>query len=113
MRGFQAKRGFDATGRVDPRTWRRLQAMTDTPTHDSALQHPVPGPVLLAGGAQARRLRDLQARLVATSWLFGDVTPAATDHITVARRAGVPGQRAIPVTGEVDARRRAWSGSTR
>jgi peptidoglycan hydrolase-like protein with peptidoglycan-binding domain len=33
VRGFQEKRGFEATGDVDRRTMRRLVAMTATPTH--------------------------------------------------------------------------------
>ncbi|MEZ5191620.1 MAG: peptidoglycan-binding domain-containing protein [Nocardioides sp.] len=41
--GFQGKRGWPATGRVDERTWRRLVAMT---RYDAdarpALQHPAP-----------------------------------------------------------------------
>jgi peptidoglycan hydrolase-like protein with peptidoglycan-binding domain len=32
VRGFQEKRGFEATGEVDPRTMTRLVAMTSTPT---------------------------------------------------------------------------------
>lgn len=34
VRGFQAKRGFDATGRLDETTWNRLVAMTHRPTSD-------------------------------------------------------------------------------
>ncbi|MER7071300.1 L,D-transpeptidase family protein [Terrabacter sp. NPDC000476] len=34
VRGFQAKRGFDATGRLDERTWDKLVAMTHRPTSD-------------------------------------------------------------------------------
>ena len=33
VRGFQEKRGFKATGKVDRRTMKRLVAMTATPTH--------------------------------------------------------------------------------
>jgi peptidoglycan hydrolase-like protein with peptidoglycan-binding domain len=103
VRGFQAKRGFDATGRVDPRTWRRLRAMTDPPTHDQLFNILHPGPALLAGGDRGEEVRDLQARLVATSWLVGDVT-GRYDDTTVAAVRGFQAKRAIPVTGEVDAR---------
>ena len=34
VRGFQAKRGYDATGTLDERTWDRLVAMTHRPTDD-------------------------------------------------------------------------------
>jgi len=34
VRGFQAKRGFDATGTLDERTWDRLVSMTHRPTAD-------------------------------------------------------------------------------
>ncbi|WP_292675889.1 L,D-transpeptidase family protein, partial [Nocardioides sp.] len=33
VRGFQEKRGFDATGEVDRRTMKRLRQMSTTPTH--------------------------------------------------------------------------------
>jgi peptidoglycan hydrolase-like protein with peptidoglycan-binding domain len=103
VRGFQARRGFDATGRVDPRTWRRLQRMTGTPTHDQLFNILHPGPALLASGARGEDVRDLQARLVATSWLFGDVS-GRYDDSTVAAVRGFQAKRAIPVTGEVDER---------
>jgi peptidoglycan hydrolase-like protein with peptidoglycan-binding domain len=34
VRGFQAKRGFDATGTLDERTWDKLVSMTNRPTAD-------------------------------------------------------------------------------
>ena len=34
VRGFQAKRGFDATGTLDERTWDKLVSMTHRPTAD-------------------------------------------------------------------------------
>ena len=34
VRGFQAKRGLDATGSLDERTWDKLVAMTHRPTSD-------------------------------------------------------------------------------
>jgi peptidoglycan hydrolase-like protein with peptidoglycan-binding domain len=103
VRGFQAKRGLEATGRVDPRTWRRLGTMTRTPTHDELHNVLHPGPALLASGARGEDVRDLQARLVATSWLSGDVS-GTYDATTVAAVRGFQAKRRIPVTGEVDAR---------
>jgi peptidoglycan hydrolase-like protein with peptidoglycan-binding domain len=103
VRGFQAKRDFAATGRVDPRTWRRLQRMTDTPTHDQLYNVLHPGPAILASGAQGEEVRDLQARLVATAWLSGPVT-GRYDDTTVAAVRGFQAKRAIPVTGAVDER---------
>ena len=103
VRGFQAKRGFEETGRVDPRTWRRLATMTRTPTPDELHNVLHPGPALLASGASGDDVRDLQARLVATSWLFGDVS-GTYDATTVAAVRGFQAKRRIPVTGEVDAR---------
>ena len=103
VRGFQAKRHFEATGRVDPRTWRRLQRMTETPTHDQLYNVLHPGPAILAAGAQGEQVRDLQARLVATSWLSGPVT-GRYDDTTVAAVRGFQAKRAIPVTGAVDER---------
>lgn len=34
VRGFQAKRGYDVTGRLDERTWDKLVSMTHRPTTD-------------------------------------------------------------------------------
>ena len=44
VRGFQAKRGFDATGTLDERTWDRLVSMTHRPTADE-LANVKPKPV--------------------------------------------------------------------
>jgi hypothetical protein len=43
VRGFQAKRGFAATGTLDERTWDRLVSMTHAPTSDE-LANVVPKP---------------------------------------------------------------------
>ena len=101
--GFQGKRGFEATGVVDRRTWRRLVAMTDEPTHDQLFNVLHPGPALLSRGASGEEVRDLQARLVSIQWLFGDVT-GSYDAETVAAVRGFQDKRGIPVTGEVDQR---------
>ena len=103
VRGFQAKRGLETTGRLDPRTWGRLCTMTRTPTADERHNVLHPGPALLADGARGEDVRDLQARLVATAWLSGDVS-GTYDAATVAAVRGFQAKRRIPVTGEVDAR---------
>ncbi|GAA2745783.1 L,D-transpeptidase family protein [Terrabacter aerolatus] len=50
VRGFQAKRGFDATGVLDERTWDKLVAMTHAPTTDE-LANVRPTPVQPKPGA--------------------------------------------------------------
>ncbi len=101
--GFQDKRGLDRTGTVDERTWRRLRAMTEQPTHDQMFNILHPGPALFAAGDRGSEVRDLQARLVSIAWLFGDVT-GTYDAETVAAVKGFQAKRQIPVTGEVDQR---------
>ena len=101
--GFQDKRGFKATGTVDRRTWLRLVEMTDQPTHDQLFNVLYPGPALLASGDQGGKVRDLQARLKAIAWYFGDVT-GRYDADTVEAVRGFQAKREIPVTGEVDQR---------
>ena len=101
--GFQAKRGLKATGVVDPRTWRRLVSMTETPTHDQKFNVLHPGPTLVGPGDTGERVRDLQARLVQIAWLFGDVSGSYDAETTEAVR-GFQAKREIPVTGEVDQR---------
>lgn len=103
VRGFQAKRGFRATGVVDRRTWLRLRAMTERPTHDQLHNILHPGPALLSRGDSGEEVRDLQARLVSIQWLFGDVT-GRYDATTVEAVRGFQAKRRIPVTGEVDQR---------
>lgn len=103
VRGFQGKRGLPESGRVDKRTWHRLVAMTETPTHDQLFNVLHPGPALLKSGASGDDVRDLQARLVSIQWLFGDVT-GDYDADTVAAVRGFQDKRQIPVTGAVDQR---------
>ena len=103
VKGFQDKRGFDATGVVDQQTWRRLRTMTKTPTHDQLFNVLHPGPALLSSGDRGDDVRDLQARLKAISWYFGDVT-GRYDGQTVRAVRGFQAKREIPVTGEVDQR---------
>ena len=103
VHGFQAKRGFEATGVVDRRTWRRLLAMTEKPTHDQLFNVLHPGPAILAPGDSGEAVRDLQARLVSIQWLFGEVS-GSYDAATVEAVRGFQAKRQIPVTGEVDQR---------
>ena len=92
-----------STGVIDERTWLRLKAMTERPTHDQLFNVLHPGPALLAAGDTGTQVRDLQARLVSIAWLFGDVT-GTYDAETVAAVKGFQAKREIPVTGEVDQR---------
>ena len=101
--GFQAKHGLKRTGTVDARTWKQLRGMTEQPTHDQLFNILHPGPAILASGDRGRDVRDLQARLKATAWIFGDVT-GRYDAETVAAVKGFQAKREIPVTGEVDQR---------
>jgi peptidoglycan hydrolase-like protein with peptidoglycan-binding domain len=101
--GFQAKRGLEATGVVDERTWHRLLAMTREPTHDQLFNVLHPGPAILGSGDEGEQVRDLQARLVEIAWLFGDVS-GTYDDTTVAAVKGFQAKREIPVTGVVDQR---------
>ena len=101
VRGFQHKRGLEATGVVDPRTWRRLVAMTRVPT-DAELFNRA-GPTLFGPGDEGREVREIQARLRQLAWYFGNVTDRYRDQTATAVR-GFQGKRGIPVTGKVDRR---------
>lgn len=101
--GFQAKRGFRATGTVDRRTWARLVKMSDEPTHDQLFNILRPGPTLFGPGASGEGVREVQSRLVQIAWLFGDVT-GSYDDATVEAVRGFQAKREIPVTGNVDQR---------
>ena len=103
VRGFQAKRGLPQTGRLDQRTWRRLVAMTERPTHDQLFNVLHPGPALLSSGDSGEEVRDLQARLISIQWLFGKVS-GTFDPATVEAVRGFQAKREIPETGEVDRR---------
>ena len=101
VRGFQRKRGFEVTGEVDHRTWRRLLRMTRKPTDDEMFNRA--GPALFSPGDSGPRVREIQARLRQIAWFFGDVTDTYGDQTTVAVK-GFQAKRMIPVTGEVDRR---------
>ncbi|MGZ5404508.1 MAG: L,D-transpeptidase family protein [Nocardioides sp.] len=103
VRGFQARRGLEPTGVVDLRTWERLLAMTEQPTHDQLLNVLHPGPALLAAGDRGEDVRAVQHRLVQIAWLFDAVT-GSYDPATVDAVKGFQGKRGIPVTGEIDQR---------
>lgn len=103
VRGFQAKRGLPATGKVDRRTWGRLVSMSRRPNHDQLFNILHPGPAILAPGAEGDDVRDLQARLVQIAWLSGDVS-GSYDQATTDAVRGFQAKREIPVTGEVDQR---------
>lgn len=101
--GFQEKRGFESTGVVDQRTWKRLVSMSETPTHDQKFNILHPGPTLFGPGMDGDGVREVQARLIQISWLFGDVT-GTYDDATVDAVRGFQAKREIPVTGAVDQR---------
>jgi peptidoglycan hydrolase-like protein with peptidoglycan-binding domain len=101
VRGFQAKRGLEATGAVDPRTWRRLVRMTRMPSDDELFNRA--GPALYERGDSGRAVRVIQARLRQLAWFFGDVSDHYGDR-TVAAVRGFQGKRHVPVTGKVDRR---------
>jgi peptidoglycan hydrolase-like protein with peptidoglycan-binding domain len=101
VRGFQGKRGFDRTGVVDARTWRRLVAMTQKPTGDVLFNRA--GPPLFEPGDTGREVRVIQARLRQIAWYFGDVTDTYGPRTRQAVH-GFQGKRGIPQTGKVDRR---------
>jgi len=106
VRGFQARRGFEVTGKVFPRTWKRLLRMTRMPTYNEMHNILVPGPTIIGPGDEGRDVRELQARLIQIAWLFGDVSPHYGARTTEAVE-GFQRKREIPVTGEVD--QRTWN----
>jgi peptidoglycan hydrolase-like protein with peptidoglycan-binding domain len=101
VRGFQDKRSFEATGTVDPRTWRRLVSMTRMPSQAELFNRA--GPALFEAGDEGPEVRDLQARLRQIAWFFGDVSDHYGDQTAEAVR-GFQAKRQIPVTGKVDRR---------
>ncbi len=101
VRGFQAKRGLPSTGVVDPRSWRRLVAMTRMPSGDEMFNRA--GPPLFQAGDESHAVRVVQARLRQVAWFSGDVSDRYGDQ-TVAAVRGFQGKRHVPVTGKVDRR---------
>ncbi len=103
VQGFQVKRGLKGTGVLDRRSWRRLKAMTKTPSHDAMFNIFHAGPAILAAGAEGDDVRDAQARLKQIAWIYGDVT-GTYDPATVQAVRGFQAKRGIPVTGKIDQR---------
>jgi peptidoglycan hydrolase-like protein with peptidoglycan-binding domain len=101
--GFQAKRGYDDSGRLDQRTWKKLVSMTKKPTRDERHNILRAGPAILERGDDGDRVRELQARLKQIGWYSGKVT-GRYGSATVTSVQRFQGKRAIPVTGQVDAR---------
>ena len=101
VRGFQGKRGFERTGEVDARTWRRLVKMTLKPSDDVLFNRS--GPALLEPGDTGTKVRILQSRLRQLAWYFGDVTDTYGSRTRTAVH-GFQGKRGIPQTGRVDRR---------
>jgi peptidoglycan hydrolase-like protein with peptidoglycan-binding domain len=103
VKGFQGKHGLRRTGVVDRRTWDRITAMTDQPTHDAMFNVLHPGRPLFTAGDHGRGVREVQARLRQIDWYFGDVTGSYGPETVTAVR-GFQAKRGIPVTGDVDQR---------
>jgi peptidoglycan hydrolase-like protein with peptidoglycan-binding domain len=101
VKGFQAKRGFEATGVVDERTWRRVVKMSRMPTGDEMFNRA--GPTLFGPGDSGAEVREIQARLRQIAWFFGDVSDSYGDQTTAAV-TGFQEKRQIPATGKVDQR---------
>ncbi|MBA2463637.1 MAG: peptidoglycan-binding protein, partial [Nocardioidaceae bacterium] len=99
--GFQQKRGFEATGLVDDRTWQRLVQMTRSPTEAELFNRP--GPTLYGPADRGPQVRETQARLKQIAWFFGDVS-SSYDTPTQAAVSGFQEKRGLPQTGEVDQR---------
>ncbi len=73
VRGFQAKRGLDATGKVDETTWNRLLSMTHRPTSDELANvkpqpiTPKPGTTKPAGMSWDQDARCMSGRVMCVS----------------------------------------------
>ncbi len=103
--GFQDRRGLDATGVVDAKTWSSLTSRTRMPTDDEMHNRFVAGPALIKRGSDGDRVRELQARLKQADWFSGPVTGTYASATAAAVRS-FQGKRGIPVTGDVD--QRTW-----
>jgi peptidoglycan hydrolase-like protein with peptidoglycan-binding domain len=101
VRGFQDKRSLQATGTVDPKTWRRLVTMTRMPSQDELFNRA--GPALFERGDDGAEVRAIQARLRQIAWFFGNVSDHYGDQ-TAEAVSGFQAKREIPVTGRVDRR---------
>ncbi|WP_235997028.1 L,D-transpeptidase family protein [Aestuariimicrobium ganziense] len=101
--GFQRKRNFEPTGKVDQRTWDTLVKMTKKPTHDQMHNILRPGPALYKAGATGDPVRRIQVRLKQLDW-FSPKIDGVYGATTVEAVKGFQAKREIPVTGEIDQR---------
>jgi peptidoglycan hydrolase-like protein with peptidoglycan-binding domain len=106
VRGFQDKRDLKKTGNVDATTWAQLTRRTKTPTKDERHNVLRAGPALYKQGSSGDKVRELQARLKQIGWFSGSVT-GTYGSATASGVRGFQDKRAIPETGQVDAR--TWS----
>lgn len=100
---FQRRRGWDAAGVVDERTWTRIVALTTEPTADALHNIYTPGRPLLQRGDTGLRVRQVQARLKQVRWYDARVT-GRYSGTTVEAVRGFQTRRRIPATGQVDRR---------
>ncbi|MGI3784565.1 MAG: L,D-transpeptidase family protein [Janthinobacterium lividum] len=103
VEGFQGKRSLKKTGQVDATTWSQLKKRTKTPTKDERHNVLRPGPALYQRGSSGDKVRELQARLKQIGWFAGSVT-GSYGSATATSVRGFQDKRAIPETGQVDAR---------
>lgn len=105
VKGFQDKRGYQATGTVDKKTWAKLVEMTRQPSSDEMHDRIVAGPALLKRGSTGEKVRELQSRLIQISWMSGDVTDTY-GPVTEEAVRGFQAKRGYPINGQVD--QRTW-----
>lgn len=100
VKAFQTKRGLEATGNVDQKTWDTLVAATKAPTEDE-LNNRVAGPSVL--GPKDKRVKQLQARLAQVGCYAGKIDGTfPTDGVSCFQK-----KKNLAVTGQVD--QRTWS----
>ena len=99
----QRRRGWDAGGVLDARTWLKIVALTEEPTTEALHNVYQPGRPLLEVGDAGLRVRQVQARLKQLQWFSGPVTGSYA-RSTGAAVSGFQEKRRIPVTGVVDRR---------
>jgi peptidoglycan hydrolase-like protein with peptidoglycan-binding domain len=100
---FQRRRGWNADGVVDERTWLKIVSLTTEPTSEALHNVYTPGKPLLQRGDTGMWVRQVQARLTQVRWYDGRVTGRYTQK-TVQAVKGFQAKRRIPVTGAVDRR---------
>ncbi|GAA5134599.1 hypothetical protein GCM10023339_71390 [Alloalcanivorax gelatiniphagus] len=100
---FQRRRGWNADGVVDERTWVKIVSVTAEPTTEALHNVYTPGRPLLERGDAGFRVRQVQARLAQVRTYTGEVTGRYGRTTVVAVEQFQTRQR-IPVTGQVDRR---------